>query len=200
MVRAPNQIGGIFDMRIVVAGLLGAIAMFVWTAVAHMATPLGAIGFQQIPGEVAVLKTMNDSIGAKPGLFFFPWVDMKDPNAMQKADALQKTEPSGLLLYRPAGQGMGADMTPMLIKEFIKQLVQALIAASIASMVVGFAMRWATVVGIGISVGIATNVSYWNWYGFPLDYTLAAITMEVVSAIVAGLVIAWWLGRGEAKA
>jgi hypothetical protein len=187
-------------MRIVIAGILGAIAMFIWTAIAHMATPLGTIGFQQMSGEATVLKTMKDSIGAKAGLYFFPWVDMKDPNAMQKADALQKTEPSGLLLYRPAGQGMGPDMTPMLIKEFIKQLVQTLIAASITSMVAGFAMRWVTVVGIGVSAAVATDVSYWNWYGFPLDYTLAAITMEVVSAIVAGVVIAWWLGRGEAKA
>lgn len=186
-------------MRILVAGLAGAVAMFVWTAIAHMATPLGAVGFHQVPNEPAVLKTMNDSIGMKQGLYFFPWVDMSDPKAMEKSAALEKANPSGLLLYRGPGRGMDADMTPMLIKEFIKQFVQALIAAWIVSMIAaGFMTRVGVVTGIGVSAAIATNVSYWNWYGFPLDFTEAAIITEVVSAIVAGLAIAAVLPRKTA--
>jgi hypothetical protein len=183
-------------MRILLAGLAGAVAMFVWTAIAHMATPLGAIGFNQIPNEQAVLHTMNDSIADKNGLYFFPWVDMKDPKAMEKSAALEKTGPSGLLLYRGAGQGMGSDMTPMLIKEFLKQFAQALIAAWIVSMIAAsFLSRVGMVTAIGVSAAIATNVSYWNWYGFPLNYTMAAIIIEVVSAIVAGIAIAAVLPR-----
>jgi hypothetical protein len=178
-------------MRILLAGLAGAIAMFLWTAIAHMATPLGAVGFHQVPNEPAVLKTMNDSIGMKQGLYFFPWVDMNDPKAMEKSEALEKTNPSGMLLYRGPGQGMDANMTPMLIKEFLKQFVQALIAAWIASMIAAsFMTRVCVVAGIGISAAIATNVSYWNWYGFPLDFTEAAIIIEIVSAVVAGIAIA----------
>ena len=103
-------------------------------------------------------------------------------------------------------------MTPMLIKEFLKQFVQALIAAWIVSMIAaGFVTRVGVVTAIGVSAGIATNVSYWNWYGFPLDYTLAQIIIEVVSALVAGLAIAavidadgvinlpLWGGRRAAK-
>ena len=183
-------------MRILLAGLAGAVAMFVWTAIAHMATPLGAVGFHQMPNEPAVLHTMNDSIGMKQGLYFFPWVDMSDPKAMEKSEALEKTNPSGLLLYRGPGQGMDSDMTPMLIKEFLKQFAQALIAAWIASMIAAsFMTRVSAVTGIGISAAIATNVSYWNWYGFPLDFTEAAIIIEVVSAVVAGIAIAAVLPR-----
>jgi len=186
-------------MRILLAGLAGAIAMFVWTAIAHMATPLGTIGFHQMPNEAAVLHSMNDSIGMKQGLYFFPWVDMSDPKAMEKSEALEKTNPSGLLLYRGPGQGMDSDMTPMLIKEFAKQLVQALIAAWIASMIAaGFITRVSVVTGIGISAAIATNVSYWNWYGFPLDFTEAAIIIEVIGAVVAGIAIAAVLPRKTA--
>ena len=186
-------------MRILIAALLGAIAMFVWTAIAHMATPLGSTGFSQMPNEAAVLHSMDQSIGAKPGLYFFPWINPKDPDAMTKSAALEKVNPSGLLLYRPAGMGMDGNMTPMLVKEFIKQFVQALIAAWIASMIVGgFATRWLAVTGMFVSSAIAVNVSYWNWYGFPLDFTVAAIIMELVSGIVAGAAIAWWLGRRAA--
>jgi hypothetical protein len=178
-------------MRILLAALAGAVAMFVWTAIAHVATPLGTIGFSQIPNEAAVLHTMNDSIGARPGLYFFPWVSPNDPKMMEKAEVLRRANGHGLLLYHGPGQNMDADMTPMLIKEFLKQLVQALIAAWIASLIAaGYATRVGVVTLIGVSAAIATNVSYWNWYGFPLDFTCAAILIEVVSGLVAGLAIA----------
>lgn len=186
-------------MRILIAALLGAIAMFAWTAIAHMATPLGSIGFSHMPGEAAVLDTMDKSIGDHPGFYFFPWVDQKDPKMMEKSAALEKIHPSGLLLYRPAGKGMDGVPPSMLLKEFIKQFVEALIAAWIVSMIAGgFALRWGAVIGIYAATAIATNVSYWNWYGFPLDYTIAQIIVELVSGIVAGAAIAWWLGRKTA--
>ncbi len=143
---------------------------------------------------------MNDSIGMKGGLYVFPCGRrMSDPKAMEKSAALEKINPSGMLLYRGPGQGMDADMTPMLIKEFLKQFVQALIAAWIVSMIAArFVTRVGVVTAIGISAAIATNVSYWNWYGFPLDFTEAAIVIEIVSAIVAGVAIAAVLPRRTA--
>lgn len=181
-------------MRILLAALAGAVAMFVWTAIAHMVTPLGHTGFSQIPNEQPVLGQMQQSIADKPGLYIFPWVDPNDPQIMEKYAALEKTNPSGMLLYRGAGHGMGESMAPMLIKEFIKQFVQTLIAAWIVSMLaLSFTMRVGAVVAMGVSSAIATNISYWNWYGFPLDYTMAQIFVEIVSALVAGLAIAFVL-------
>jgi hypothetical protein len=178
-------------MRILLAALAGAVAMFVWTAIAHVVTPLGSTGFSQIPNEPAVLQTMDNSIGPKPGLYFFPWVDPKDPKMMEKTGALEKAHGHGLLLYHGPGQNIDSDMLPMLIKELLKQFVQALIAAWIVSMIAaGFVARVGVVTLIGVSAAIATNVSYWTWYSFPLDFTLAAVFVEIVSGLVAGLAIA----------
>lgn len=179
-------------MRILVAALAGAIAMFVWAAIAHMATPLAHVGFSGMANEPAALQSMTaENVGAKSGLYIFPWVDVKDPKAMEKYEARAKTQPTGLLLYHPLGQQLGGISGAMLSKEFLKQFVQALIAAWIVSMIAaGFITRVGIVTAIGLSAGIATNVSQWNWYGFPTDYTLAQITIEVVSALVAGLAIA----------
>jgi len=185
-------------MRILIAALLGAIAMFAWTSVAHMMTPLGSMGFSHMPNETAVLDTMDKSIGDHPGLYFFPWVNPSDPKAMEQSAALEKIHPSGLLLYRPANKGMDGMPPSMLATEFAKQFVEALIAAWIASMIVGgFGARFGAVFGLFVATSIATNVSYWNWYGFPTDYTIAQIVMELVSGIVAGAAIAWWLGRSR---
>ena len=59
-------------MRISLAGLLGAIAMFVWTSIAHIATPLATIGISRMSHEAPVLAAMQDGVGAKPGLYVFP--------------------------------------------------------------------------------------------------------------------------------
>ncbi len=59
-------------MRILLAGILGGIVMFVWTSIAHMALPLGEAGINEIPNESAVLGAMQSSIGDKTGLYIFP--------------------------------------------------------------------------------------------------------------------------------
>jgi hypothetical protein len=185
-------------MRILIAGLLGAIAMFVWTAIAHMATPLAAIGFSQIPNEAQVMGDVQSGV-TKPGLYIFPWVDPKDPKAMQKMYALEKVHGRGYLVYAPAGTGDADRMGPMLAFEFLKQFVQATVAAFLVSLMIGLGYwgRVGAVTLTGVIAGIATNVSYWNWYGYPLDYTLVQVAIEIISALVSGLAIAWWLGRAK---
>ena len=59
-------------MRILLAAILGGIAMFIWTSIAHMALPLGEAGINEIPNESAVLSAMQSSIGDKTGLHIFP--------------------------------------------------------------------------------------------------------------------------------
>ena len=183
-------------MRVLIAGILGGIAMYIWSTVAHVALPLGQVGFSQMPNEAAVLTAAQASNGAKDGLYFFPWVDPKDPQMMQKMDAATKTNPSGLLLYHAPGHGM-TDMAGPMIAEFVKELVQALIAALLVSLAAlgTYWSRVGFVTLIGVVAAITTNVSYWIWYGFPADYSLAAVFIELMDYVAAGLAIAWWFGR-----
>jgi hypothetical protein len=183
-------------MRVIIAGILGGIAMFIWTSIAHVALPLGQIGFSQMPNEAAVLTAMHASNGDKDGLYFFPWVDPKDPQMMQKSAAAIKANPSGLLLYHPPGHGM-TDMVAPMIEEFVKELILALIAAFLVSFaaVATYFGRVGFVTLIGVFGTLTTNASYWIWFGFPASYTIAAFVTDIVGAFVAGLVIAWWLGR-----
>jgi len=177
-------------MRILLAGLAGAIAMFIWVSVAHVVTPLGTMGFSQIPNEKPVIDAMKASIGDHAGMYFFPWVEPSDPKMMEKAAALAKTNPSGLLVYQKPGGTV--DMTPMLVKEFAKEFIEALIASFLLSLAMpgSYLARAGFVALIGVCTAIATNVSYWIWYAFSPDYTLAQIVIELVGMIVVGLVAA----------
>jgi hypothetical protein len=46
------------------------------------------------------------------------------------------------------------------------------------------------VVIAGLMAGITTNISYWNWYGFPASYTVAYVFTEVMGYVCIGLVAA----------
>jgi hypothetical protein len=186
-------------MRVAIAGILGGIAMFIWSTIAHVALPLGQVGLSQMPNEAAVLAVAHASNGDKDGLYFFPWVDPKDPQMMQKESAATKANPSGLLLYHAPGHGL-VDMAGPLVSEFVKEVLEALIAAFLLSLafVGSYFGRVGFVTLIGVAATVTTNVSYWIWYGFPTAYTLAAMTIEIGDYIAAGLAIAWWLGRRPA--
>jgi hypothetical protein len=177
-------------MRILIAGVAGAVAMFIWMFVAHVVTPLGWIGFSQIADEAPVVAAMQGAI-QKDGLYMYPWVDPKSKDAMRQYEEKVKTSASGLLLYMgPPGRGM--EMKQLVI-EFVTELAMCLLAAFLLAqtMLGAYAMRVGFVALVGVTAAISTSVPYWNWYGFPADFTLAAIFMAVVGYLVAGLAIAF---------
>jgi hypothetical protein len=47
---------------------------------------------------------------------------------------------------------------------------------------------------------IATNVSYWNWYGFPCVYTAAYMFTQIVGFLCIGIVAALVLRKSAPPA
>jgi hypothetical protein len=183
--------------RVLLAGLLGGIAMFAWTSLAHMVLPLGDAGIKEIPNEQGVLTAMQASLGAAPGLYLFPGTGLgPDATMQQKRGAMDQyaqklaANPSGILIYHPPG---AKPLTAgQLATEFFTELIEALLAVILLSQtrLTSFASRLGFVIVAGMLATIATNVSYWNWYGFPATYTAAYMTTGVVGFICVGLVAA----------
>ena len=77
--------------RIILAGVLGGIVMFIWTSIAHMVLPLGEAGIREIPNEQAVLAAMQANIGETSGLYVFPGPGLgPDATREQKSEAMKK--------------------------------------------------------------------------------------------------------------
>ncbi len=185
-------------MRVAIAGLAGAIAMFIWASVAHTLTPLASAGLAAMPNEAAIVAALHKSLGDKPGLYFFPSMSgANDPSMAAKLAA----SPHGLLAYNPPSADSG--VTPrQLVTEFVLELIESVLTAVVIGVAVtrGFAGRVGVAAAVGAAAAIATNFSYWNWYGFSLDYTLGNAFVELMKFIFAGAVIALVLGRRSAKA
>jgi hypothetical protein len=194
--------------RIILAGVLGAIAMFIWTSVAHMALPLGEAGVGELPSDEAVLTALQNSAGSKDGLYIFPGMGL-GPNAthaqrhemMDKYAAKLEKNPSGLLVYHPAGS-RPMQMVKYLTIEFATELLEALLVVYLLAQtrIVTFGGRVGFVTVAGILAAIATNVSYWNWWGFPAVYTASYMLVQVVGFFCIGLVAALVLPKSGTPA
>ena len=62
--------------------------------------------------------------------------------------------------------------------------------AGLSVSLAGFGARWRFMTVAGVLAAISTNISYWNWYGFPTNYTLAYTFTIVMGFVFAGLVAA----------
>ncbi len=182
--------------RVLLAAILGAIGMFVWMSLAHMVLPLGRIGFNEIPNEPAVLAAMRASLGDNSGMYIFPGLGVsKNATHAEVNDAMSHYQeklnlnPSGLLIYHPAGAKALAPV--QLITEFLTEFFEAFLCSLLLARAAlgSYSKRVAFITTIGIVAVFATNVSYWNWYGFPSDYTIAAMFTQLVGFFVVGLIV-----------
>jgi hypothetical protein len=181
-------------MRILLAGILGGIVMFVWTSMAHMALPLGEAGISEIPSESVVLSAMQSTIGDKTGLYIFPGLGVgKNATREEKNKAMKEMQqriaanPSGLLMYHPPGRPFAFGKS--LAVEFSTEVLQAILVIWLLAQtrIGSFAGRVGFVLIAGILAAITTNVSYWNWYGFPGVYTASYILIEIVGFVLVGV-------------
>jgi hypothetical protein len=174
------------NKRYLIAGVLGGVAMFVWMSIAHMALPLGRTGIQEIPNEQAVLSSMQSTLGNSSGFYMFP--GMGSETDMGRYEQKLATNPSGMVIYHPPG---AKAMEPsQLIIEFLTEMLEALLAVFLLSRtrLDSFASRAGFIAVVGVVASLATNVPYWNWYGFPSSYTAAYMLTEIIGYVVIGLV------------
>ncbi len=187
--------------RIILAGVFGGIAMFIWSFVAHDLLPLGEVGIDQFHNETAMLDAMKTNIGESAGLYMFPGHHVgRNATRQEKEEAMKSamdkaaTGPSGLLLYHPSRE---FNFGKLLGVEFATELVEAILVVFLLAQtrIDSFFGRVSFVFFAGILTAIATNVPYWNWYGFPKRYTAAYMFIQVVAFLIVGIVAALTMGK-----
>jgi len=183
-------------MKLLLAALLGALAMFLWEFVAHMFTPLGEAGIRFLPKPDIVSASLQSAIGDQAGMYMFPTGGATDDSsneektkAMERMMEEMKTKPSGLLVYKPAGTEF--NFAKCLSVQFLTDFAKAFLAAWLLTQtaLVTFGSRVGFFVIAGVLAAIATNVPHWNWYGFDGTFTMACVFMEIAGFFFAGLAI-----------
>jgi hypothetical protein len=179
--------------KILLAGLVGGIVVFLVSAFFHMATSLAEYGIKTLPNENVALAVMRSSI-PESGLYIFPGAGMSSrPSAAEQAAYLQKYKagPTGILVFSRGGADF--QFGKRLFIQFLLGLAGSLLLAWVLGITAG-----ATTYGSRVLIALLASLfaafvyamPYWNWYNFPLDYTLAYVATWCASWIAAGLAMA----------
>lgn len=189
-------------MRILIAAIFGGIVMFIWGGIAHMALGLGNPGIHQPVHEDAVLSTLHEGLGQTPGVYILPSFDPKQwHNQAARAAYSQKAPASAYawIVYQPQGEDM-LDMHSQLSRQWASDTLASLALAIIMGLAtLSFAKRVGLAAAAAVFAWLSVLVPYWNWYRFPEALTWAALVEQLIGWLLAGTVMAWWIGRQERK-
>lgn len=189
--------------RIVLATIIGALVVFAWGAISHMVLPLGEVGIKSLPAEERLVPVLQAELHGR-SIYFFPGLETRDANGrMLSADEAQaamdtwskkwESGPSGLVVFNPSGSpSMGPLMGVELAGDAIAALILALVLARTSC---GFASRVLIALGFGVFAWASIEISYWNWYRFPTDYTIAQLADQAIGWLLSGLAMAGLVGR-----
>ncbi len=182
--------------RAFLAAILGGIAMFIWSFIAHDLLPLGETGMREFKDEAAMLDALKTNLGDARGLYHFPGhkaglnaTRQEKSDAMKRAMEKATSGPSGVLLYHPTRE---FSFGKLLGIEFATELLEAVLVIFLLTQtrIESFGGRVGFVLVAGILAAITTNIPYWNWYGFPSRYTAAYMSIEIIGFLCVGLVAA----------
>src|SRR5579885_2512961 len=184
-------------MRIAVAALFGAIVVFLWQFVSHMILPIGVMGFRAPQNEQAVLQTAASGL-PESGIYLLPYLapeKMKDAAAMQEWTQRAQKNPAMFVVVSPPN-----NMAAELIKQFVTNLLGALLIAFVLGAAAwSFGMRVLGALAFGIFGWLLDIVPMWTWYKFPADYVIGNLLDQGTGWLLAGIAMAWWLGRRRTK-
>jgi hypothetical protein len=183
--------------RVILGAILGGIAMFVWGALSHIVLGFVDHSLKSIPDEAAVIATLESKI-AQPGIYLYPGLPpgfeklskADQQAAFERIGEANKTRPHGIIVYAPPA---GAVMSPsQLGRQLAGDIAAALVAAILLAITApaGYPRRLLIVVLMGLFGGCLINLPYWNWYGFPGNFTAFSLLDEVLRATAGGLVLA----------
>ena len=181
------------NRQIFIAGLLGGLAIFVWSSISWMALPWHSATISNLPAGEQIAQLLKES-GSPSGVYHFPGFPAEE-NEAAMAETVKKFNAGPnltFLVYHPGGLIM---MDPM---QFIRALIFNILAATLGAYLLSlsgppasFGQRFRFVALLGVIVAVVGPLSDWNWWHFPMGFTLVNTVDMLLTWMIAGAVIAW---------
>jgi hypothetical protein len=185
-------------IRVLIAGIVAGLVFFFWGFLSHMVIGLHSRTIHVLPNEDAVREVMRAEV-PHSGAYVFPmpehWEGMTEEErtaSMEDWSRRHEAGPIGLLFIQKEGV---APMQPII---FAGGMIIFVLTGLVASTLLCFACpslpgyfgRWLFVVGIGVTAIIFSDLSMWNWWPVPTDYTAMLVVDHLVGWGLAGFAIA----------
>lgn len=177
--------------KIIIPSLLAAIVIFIWSFISWSVIGWHMVDLNNIPDESLALS-MKENMTEK-GIYLYPGFPPEGTEANDVWTQKHLAGPLMFMVYDPAGSD---PMEPMaFVKGFVLNFITAFMAAVLLFMTLAqnpsFWRRVTFVVLLGLFAGFVYPFSEWNWWRFPLGYTLVNVADGVLTWFFAGIVLAW---------
>lgn len=179
--------------KIIIPSLIAAIVVFIWMFISWTLIPWHDIDMKTI-NDQALVEQMKASL-SEPGIYLYPGEpEEATDTGMQKWKEQHKAGPLiHFMVYNPKGAEW--DMAMPLIKSFLINFISAFIAAVLLMMTLtqnpGFLRKSVFVMLLGLFAGFVGPFVEWNWWSYPLGYTIVGVVDLCITWFLAGLVLAW---------
>lgn len=182
--------------RVIVGGLLGGLAMFIWGSISHMVLSLEESAVKDLPNEGPITAAMQVGI-KEPGFYFFPAMDLAGKTTKEEKATAQKkwnekyaAGPRGIVVFHPTGQefNFGKRLALQLADQLAVGIILAIVLAYSAAR--SYAGRLLLVILIGLIPFLMVSFPYWNWYAFPRNFTVVEFIDRILTIFCGGLVLA----------
>jgi len=181
--------------QLALGSILGAIVLFVWSAIAWMLIPWPGTPLRSFKNEDAVTQAIVAN-AAQSGNYLLPNGD-KSMTAEQEKQMTDKMA-KGPIVFASVRLEPFNSMAKPLVIQFLTQFVVALLATVLLLQTSGLSRsgRIAFVTAIGVIIFVGGHVDEWNWWSFSNAYMLMQFGALVIGWFLASLVISTFV-RGK---
>ena len=179
--------------KIVLPALIAAIVIFIWSFISWAVIGWHNIDIKYFPDETEIMHMK--AVMHEPGIYMYPGFPMDDSESVME-EWTKKHESGPLvtfMVYYPNG---AAPMDPIFfIRGFILNFITAFLAGVLLFMTLAqnpsFWRRVTFVVLLGLFAGFLFPFANWNWWGFPLGFTLVNVADTIITWFFGGVILAW---------
>lgn len=187
--------------QLVLGTVLGAIVLFVWSALSWTIIPWPGEPFHTFTNEQAVVDAIKAN-APQSGNYMVPNEPKRTPgmtDAQYKAAerAAMDQGARGPMIFAVVRLGPMNMVKPLII-QFLTDIVLALLACILLLQTdrLSYFARVAFVTAIGVLIFVGGHVEEWNWFSFSTAYLMMELGAIVIGWILAGLLIAKFV-RGK---
>lgn len=179
--------------QLVFGTILGAIVLFVWSALAWMVIPWPGEPLQHFANEEAMATAIKAN-APRSGNYILPNEPQRGPGmteeqyqkAMKDAEDRMNNGPMIFAAVRLGPMSIAKAMIAGFITDVIAVLIGCLLLLQTDRL--SYRGRVAFVAGLGLLIFVAGHLDEWNWWGFSNAYTLMQFGAVVIGWILVGLV------------
>ncbi len=184
--------------KFIIASLVGAIIIFVWSALSWMFLPVHTHSMRYTPKQDTILNVLNSS-SLETGVYEIPGVDnrnigmWKDGNYMNKKN---EGKPFAMIIYGKGGKVMNpCQMITGLVIDLLAVMAAVILLAMSKDKLKTFFMRWWAVMLIGFIVALNSYLLEWNWMQFPWHFIKGEVVDTFMEWGLCGVWLAWYFRK-----